>query len=132
MKTHSQLSPAINRRDFNAEARIQASIVDWVRTVAPDLVCFHPPNGGLRSKSEAARLKWIGVLAGVPDLVVIGCDGQIWLIEVKTDDGALSSDQRAMRDRLTAMRVPYAVARSTDDVRKAFAIWGIETRETAR
>ena len=29
-------------------ARIQAAIVEWVRTVAPDLFVFHPPNGGLR------------------------------------------------------------------------------------
>jgi predicted RecB family endonuclease len=120
------------RRDGNAEARIQSAIVDWVRAVAPDLVCFHCPNGGLRDKAEAARLKWIGVLAGIPDLVVLGRDGQTWLVEVKTDDGALSTDQRAMRDRLTTMRVPYVVARSIDEVRRAFAIWGIETRETGR
>ena len=63
-------------RDRNAEARIQAAIVAWVRTVAPEVVIFHPPNGGLRNKSEAARLKWIGTLAGVPDLVVLGRDGQ--------------------------------------------------------
>jgi predicted RecB family endonuclease len=120
------------RGDRNAEARIQAAIVELIRAVAPDLVCFHCPNGGLRGKAEAARLKWIGVLAGIPDLVVLGRDGQTWLVEVKTGDGALSTDQRAMRDRLTAMRVPYVVARSIDDVRRAFAIWGIETRETGR
>ena len=44
------------RRDGNAEARVQAAIVEWIRTVAPDLIVFHPPNGGLRGKAEAARL----------------------------------------------------------------------------
>jgi hypothetical protein len=52
----------------NAEANVQAAIVAWIRTVAPELIVFHPPNGGLRGKSEAARLKWIGTLAGIPDL----------------------------------------------------------------
>jgi hypothetical protein len=119
-------------RDRNAEARIQAAIVEWIRLVAPDLVVFHPPNGGLRNKAEAARLKWIGTLAGVPDLVLLGYDGQCWLIEVKAPGGALSSEQRAMRDRCTVLRIPFVVAKSIYDVRRAFEIWGIETRESAR
>jgi hypothetical protein len=27
------------------------------------------------------------------------------------------------------MRIPYIIARSIDDVRRAFALWDIETRE---
>lgn len=121
--------PTNSRRDGNAEARIQASVVAWVRTVAPDLLIFHPANGGLRTKSEAARLKWIGTLAGIPDLVVLGRDGQGWLMEVKAPGGYLSADQRAIRDRCAAMRIPFAVVRSMEDARKAFQVWGIETLE---
>src|SRR5271169_2634083 len=58
-------------RDRNAEARIQAAIVEWVRTVAPQVIVFHVPNGGLRTKAEAARMKWVGVLPGVFDLALI-------------------------------------------------------------
>jgi predicted RecB family endonuclease len=119
-------------RDGNAEARIQASVVEWIRTVSPDLIVFHPPNGGLRGKAEAARLKWIGTLAGIPDLVILGRDGRTWLIEVKAEHGSLSADQRAVRDRFVAMRIPFVVAKSIDDVRRAFAIWGISTQEAAR
>jgi VRR-NUC domain len=119
-------------RDGNREAREQAAIVDWIRTVAPDLLVFHPANGGWRSKAEAARFKWLGVVAGVPDLVLVGRDGVVRFIEVKADGGSLSRAQRDMRDRLTAMRVPYAVARSIDDVRVAFRAWGIETREVSQ
>jgi VRR-NUC domain len=125
-------APSMSYRDGNAEARIQAAIVEWIRTVAPDLIVFHPPNGGLRSKSEAARLKWIGTLAGIPDLVVLGRDGRSWLIEVKTENGSLSADQRAIRDRCVALRIPLVVAKSIDEVRAAFAIWGIETGEASR
>ncbi len=122
----------IRPRDRNAEARIQAAIVEWIRTVASDLIVFHPPNGGLRGKAEAARLKWTGALAGVPDLVVIGRDGRTWLMEVKTPDGYLSAEQRVIRDRCTALRIPFAVVRSIADARQAFAVWGIETLEAAR
>jgi hypothetical protein len=77
-------------------------------------------------------MKWIGVLAGVPDVVVMGRGWQSWLIEVKAEHGTLSAEQRAMRDRCTALRIPFVIARSIDDVRQAFQIWGIPTREAAR
>ena len=54
------------------------------------------------------------------------------MIEVKAPGGALSAEQRGLRDRWTALRVPFVIARSIDDVRRAFEIWGIETRESAR
>jgi hypothetical protein len=119
----------IQPRDRNAEARIQAAIVEWIRMVAPDLIAFHVPNGGLRTKAEAARLKWVGTLAGVPDVVVLGLDGRCWLIEVKGPGGSLSPEQCVIRDRCVAMRIPFVVAKSIDDVRLAFRLWRIETRE---
>ena len=122
----------VRPRDRNAEARTQAAIVEWIRLVAPDLLVFHVPNGGFRKPAEAARMRWIGVLAGIPDLVLLGRDGQSWLIEVKAAGGSLSAEQRAIRDRCTAMRVPYVIAKSIDDVRQAFEIWEIPTREAAR
>lgn len=122
----------VRPRDRNAEARIQAAIAEWVRSVAPDLICFHPANGGFRSKAEAARFKWLGVLAGVPDVVIIGLDGRAWLLEVKSAGGSLSAEQRRIQNRCVALRIPFAVVRSIDDARRAFAIWDIETRESAR
>jgi VRR-NUC domain len=122
----------IRPRDRNAEARIQAAIVEWIRTVAPGVICFHVPNGGYRTKAEAARMKWIGVLSGIPDLVLLGCDGTTWLIEVKAGGGSLSAEQVAIRDRCVALRIPFVVAKSIDDVRLAFRLWGIETRESKR
>jgi hypothetical protein len=117
------------RRDANAEARIQAAIVDWVRIVAPDALVFHIPNGGLRGKAEAARLKWVGTLAGVPDLAIVTPGGRVKFIEVKTADGTLSPSQRDVHGFLTALGTPPAIVRSIDDARRAFAAWGLETRE---
>jgi hypothetical protein len=39
---------------------------------------------------------------------------------------------REFMDRLAVIRAPCAIVRSIDDVRRAFAIWGIETREASR
>jgi VRR-NUC domain len=116
-------------RDGNAEARIQASIVEYVRLVAPGVLIFAIPNGGLRSKAEAARMKWTGTLAGVPDLAIVAPGGRVFFIEVKAPGGTLSPDQRAIRDWLVALGSPPAICRSMDDARRAFLAWGIETSE---
>ena len=114
----------------NLEAIIQATIVAWARTCAPQAICFSVPNGGFRSKPEAALLKWTGVLAGVPDLCVL-YKGLSHFIEVKTDTGRVSLEQRAFFARLDTQGISWTVANSIDDVRAAFDRWGIETREVA-
>ena len=112
----------------NDEAAIQASIVQWARLVAPGAIIFAVPNGGWRSKREAALLKWTGVVAGVPDLAVVS-RGKACFLEVKTGKGRLSPEQAAMLARLQEMGAGVAVVRSIDEARAAFKGWGIETRE---
>jgi VRR-NUC domain len=124
--------PSAPAPDRNGEARIQAAIVEWVRTIAPDVLIFAVPNGGLRSKAEAARLKWTGVVAGVPDLAVIAPTGKAHFLEVKTPTGRLSDDQREIITALGRLGSPFMTVTSIDDVRRAFSCWGIQTRESAR
>lgn len=119
-------------RDFNAEARIQAGIVAWVRANVPDVLIFHCPNGGLRSKAEVAKWKWIGVVAGTPDLIVVAPGGHVFFLEVKTAEGRLSDSQREIFDRLAALGTPRAIVRSVDDVRHAFDVWNIPVKEASR
>jgi hypothetical protein len=121
----------LRHRDGNAEARIQAAIVEWVPVVAPGVLVFAVPNGGLRSKSEAAGLKWTGVVAGIPDLVVVAQGGRAHFFETKRANGQLSDDQRDIMAILGKFGAPFMTARSIDDVRRAFDLWGIETCETA-
>jgi hypothetical protein len=106
-----------------SEDQIQAAIVEWIRTVAPGALVFAVPNGGLRTKAEAARLKWTGVLAGVAPV------GRVFALEVKTEVGRLSENPRGIFDCLVAIGVQRAIVRSIDDVRRAFAAWGLDTRE---
>ena len=125
-------SGAQDRRDFNAEARNQAAIVEWVRVVAPGVLIFAVPNGGYRTPAEAARLKWTGTVAGVPDLVVVAPGGRVFFLEVKTPTGRLSEAQRAIHESLVALGAAPAIVRSIEDARLAFAAWGIETREAGQ
>jgi VRR-NUC domain len=118
-------------RDRNAEAKRQAAIVEYVRWIADHIVIFHVPNGGLRSKPEAAKLKWMGVLAGVLDLVLVLPDGQCAFWETKTPRGQLSDDQLAFIKRLITLGHRWAVVLSIDDARRELAALGVETKEHA-
>ena len=55
-----QSPPIERRRDANREARVQASVVAWLHWVCPGVIVYAIPNGGLRSKSEAARMEMDG------------------------------------------------------------------------
>ena len=124
-----QLRPVERRRNGNAEARRQAAIVEFVRWVAPQVVIWAVPNGGLRSKSEAARLKWTGVLAGVFDLTLALPEGRCAFWETKTTEGRLSIDQVLIARKLTALGHVCAVVRDIDEARRELAALGIVTKE---
>jgi hypothetical protein len=113
----------------NAEAKIQASVVQFVRTVAPSVLIFSVPMGGLRTKAEAALLRWTGALAGVLDLVLVLPGGRAAFWEIKTPVGRLSPAQCEMIARLDDLETPYAIIRSLDDARRELAALGISTRE---
>lgn len=56
-----------------AEESLQRQLVAYLRATLPKpWLVFAIPNGGGRSKAEAGILKATGVLAGVPDLLVVG------------------------------------------------------------
>lgn len=115
----------------HAEDEIQSAVVAWVRTVAPDVLIFAVPNGGFRTKPEAAILKRMGVVAGIPDLCGVTADGRPFFLEVKEPEGCLSKAQGDLAGWLMAHGVLFKVVRSIDDVRSAFGWWKIETREAA-
>jgi VRR-NUC domain-containing protein len=118
--------------DRNAEARRQAAVVDYVRWVAPHIRIFAVPNGGFRTKAEAARLKWTGVLAGVLDLVLVLPESRCAFWETKTPRGRLSDDQREFIGSLEALGHRWALVRSIDDARRELAALEVLTREAVR
>jgi hypothetical protein len=117
------------KRDLNQEARAQAAIVDFIRTVAPQCLCIHIPMGGLRTKSEAAKLKWMGAMAGVPDLLLVDEHSLCYFIEIKGLEGRLSESQLAFRELCRARGWPWGICRSIEDARNFLARWKIVNRE---
>jgi hypothetical protein len=63
------------------------------RPVDDTLIFYAIANGGLRSKSEAGRLKHQGVRAGMPDLGLLH-QGRSYFLEMKRQRGGRVSDQQ--------------------------------------
>lgn len=80
------------------EHDIQVACVNWFRCEYPHLAksLFAVPNGGKRDKIIGGQLKAEGALAGVLDLILlypINGSGAL-LIEMKTEDGELTTNQK--------------------------------------
>jgi hypothetical protein len=113
--------------------------------------CAHVPNGGGRSKAEAGILKAMGVLAGMPDLLVFGprdhfADGtplpgpRLIAIEFKAPPKRLRSGglskasprlspaQRARQADLGACGVPYLVIDDIADMIQSLKALGVPLR----
>lgn len=85
-----------------SEEEEQAALFSWAKMQEkkhPELkLMFHVPNGGLRSKSEAARFKRAGVKSGVPDIFLPCARGGLHGLFVelkKLTGGRTSKEQKA-------------------------------------
>lgn len=112
------------------EQQLQRAVAQYLDAVLPaDVVWFHPPNGGFRTKAEAGIFKALGVKPGVPDIVIIW-RGRAYFIELKATDGRLSQSQGEMHIRLQNACTDVYLCRSVDDVRVVVNHRiGIETKD---
>ncbi len=77
------------------ELQLQTECYKWAVNTYQELrfgCLFHVPNGGTRNKIEAMQLKASGVVAGIPDLILIN-KGKLIGIELKTLIGKVSDKQ---------------------------------------
>lgn len=103
----------------------QAHIFAWAAWASgkyPELdLMHHIPNGGKRSKSEAARFKAQGVKAGVPDIFLPCARGGYHglYIELKrTKGGKLSAAQKEWIDALRGQDYKVIVCYGFDEARE--------------
>lgn len=136
-----------------SEEKLHRALVTHLRArlPAPWLV-MHVPNGGGRSKAEAGILKAMGVLAGFPDLLVIGprfapltiagehvsaLTPSVIAIEVKAPPKMLKSGKQstakpavsdAQRDVIVALGecgIPTLIVRDLDEAIEALKNLGV-------
>jgi hypothetical protein len=107
------------------EQDIQRSVIQHLAWRAhPDAFCFHVPLGGYRKPIEAAILKSIGTIAGVPDLICI-LYGRVFAMEIKTERGRVSDVQRVIHERLRRAGAEVAVVFGLEETLAQLTAWGI-------
>jgi hypothetical protein len=105
------------------EFTLQKFVVQLLRLSAySNVVWFAVPNGEHRSPRTGAKLKAQGVIPGVADLVVV-VKGHAHFLELKTERGRTSAEQRAFAEKVADARALYAVARSPEAARNILEIW---------
>lgn len=101
------------------EHRLQCACVRWFRLQYPAWreLLFAIPNGGVRDKVTASRLKAEGVLPGVSDLLLLYPAGKYHAlcIEMKTPSGKQSPGQKQWQQEAERAGYKYALCRSLDD-----------------
>src|SRR5262245_55148299 len=102
-------------RRAQPEAAIQRAIVEHIAWRArPRVFAFHVPLGGWRSRTEAAILKAIGTVAGIPDLICV-FEGRVYALELKSEGGRVTDVQRITHERLREAGAHVAVAYGIDE-----------------
>jgi hypothetical protein len=100
----------------NAEFKLHCAAVRYLRTVAPDCITIHVANGEYRSDATAGRLKAMGVVPGIFDLLILAPDGRCFFAEAKSAKGKLSPWQEWFRGELIRRGIPYVIFKSLDDL----------------
>lgn len=93
----------------------QAHLVMWFRRTYPDTLIFAIPNGGMRSKSQAMKLKVEGVVPGIPDLFVP--EWKLWIEMKKIKNGVVSKEQQAMIKYLQSVGYDVIVGLGAEDAK---------------
>ena len=100
----------------------QAAVMEWavlMEKQLPELsLLFHIANGGYRHPATAARMKKLGVQAGVPDLflpVARGGFHGLWVEMKRKKGGRVSDDQKRWMESLEGEMYRCEVAHGAEE-----------------
>ena len=107
------------------EQAIQRAVFEHLRARgAPGVFAFHPANGGYRKPVEAAILKGLGVVAGVPDVIAIH-NGRVFAMEIKAEGGRATEKQLACIAALREAGAFTCIAEGLDRAIACLEGWGL-------
>ncbi len=112
--------PSPRKRRDNEESRSQQAVIQWWNVACrnyglPPWCLFAIPNGGRRDVLTGVFMKKEGVRSGIPDLMLcVPRNGKAGLfIEMKTEKGVLTPEQRTIHPILKDLGYAVEVCRST-------------------
>ncbi|PVH26989.1 VRR-NUC domain-containing protein [Sphingobacterium corticibacter] len=102
------------------EIQLQTSAVTWLWNTYPATrrLFFHIPNGGSRNAVEGMQLKASGVVAGIPDCILIHL-GLAYGFEFKTLTGTVSPEQAKVHQVWQQDGTPVYIIRTLEEFQKA-------------
>lgn len=104
-----------------AERELQRSAHEFLSALR--IPHFHVPNERA-SEIERMKLAAEGVDPGVPDIVVVLHEGRSGWIELKSESGTLTENQKRWRDLLIERGHQWALCRSLREIEDALREWG--------
>ena len=105
------------------EQKLQKTVLEHLTWRGmPGMFVFHYPAGGWRSPIEAAIFQSLGVVAGIPDILIIRA-GHVFALELKTAHGRLTGTQIETQARLRAAGAEVATAVELDDALEQLTQW---------
>lgn len=117
-------------KQYPSEHWEQAEYVSWFRKTFPDVLIFAIPNGGKRSKAQAAKLKLEGVVAGVHDLFVP--EWRLWIEMKRQKGGSLSKKQRDFGEEMERVGYDWIVCKGFEDAKAQTEAFVLRTRPHAQ
>lgn len=107
------------------EDSLQMSLVRVLKQFSKVLF-FHVPNGGFRNVIEAARLKAMGVMPGVADLIfVMPPHATMYALELKAPKKKPRDSQLEFKERVIAAGGKYEYADNMDVAIHYLKEWGV-------
>jgi hypothetical protein len=97
------------------EDKLQAEIVQYYSQIKGRCchkMLFHV-NGKAKNKIEGNRFKTLGVKSGVSDLILV-TQNDVLFIELKTDNGKQSDEQKEFERQLKEFNKSYVIIRSLE------------------
>jgi hypothetical protein len=114
------------------EAALQRTVFEWLRLAGkPGLIFFHCPNGMVSNPRSVARMKAEGLFNGVADICLVRPGGAAAFLELKSQSGRQTPEQRAFEQLCKANGSPYAIARNINEAISTLAAWGCIKRSAA-
>ncbi len=116
-----------------SEIQLQSQCFQWLWNFYPQTrrKFFHVPNGGSRNAVEGMQLKASGVVAGIPDCVLIH-RGNAYGFEMKTQSGMVSPEQQKVHKVWQEDGTPVYIIRSLEEFQsEIFTIIGEPKKEIA-
>lgn len=105
-----------------SEDQLQAACFcwHWNNKPAERRRLFHV-NQKARNAIEGNRMKAMGVVPGVSDLIYLSTSGPIF-IEMKTETGVQSPDQKEFEKLVTSLGYKYIICRSLNEFIQIFSL----------